>query len=126
MYLIGLLSIIYLCIEYRQDKSDYQQTNTTAYYIDGGFSSISSDDTKDTIYANEYFNDTLISDVKVASNIAYVIMKEHFKEDYFKSNNDFKIYSVNKDLWALFNNSSKLLLLMQKSNCKILYINSGE
>lgn len=87
---------------------------------------MSSDDIQDSIYVNGYMNDTLINDVKVASNIAYVIMKEHLKKD-LNNSDEFKIYSVNKELWAIYrNDSDKLLLLMQKRDGKILYINSYE
>ena len=85
-----------------------------------------SDDIQDSIYVNGYMNDTLINDVKVASNIAYVIIKEHLKKD-LERNDEFRIYSVNKELWAIYSNdSNKLLLLMQKKDCKILYINCYE
>lgn len=91
-----------------------------------GFEEMSSYHIQDSIYVNRYMNDTLINDVKVASNIAYVIIKEHLKED-LKRNDEFKIYSVNKELWAIYSNdSNKLLLLMQKKDCKILYINCYE
>lgn len=124
LYLAGIFSIIYILIWLY--KNNCQNDEPIRWYVSGGFEKMSSDHIQDSIYASGYLNDTLINDVKVASNIAYVIMKEHLKKD-LKRNDEFKIYSVNKELWAIYSNdSNKLLLLMQKKDCKILYINCYE
>lgn len=108
-------------------KNNYRHNDISRIYVNGGYEKISYNNIQDSIYASQYVNDTLINDVKVASNIAYVIIKEHFKKNYLRSNNEFKIYSVNKELWAIYSNDlNKLLLLMQKKDCKILYINCDE
>ena len=123
-FLVGVFSIIYILI-WLYEKN-HPNNETIRWYVNGGFEKITSDDDQDSIYTSGYKNDTLINDVKVASNIAYVIMKEHLKKD-LKHNDEFKIYSVNKELWAIYSNdSNKLLLLMQKKDCKILYINCYE
>ena len=124
LYLVGVFSIIYILILLYENNC--QNNETIRWYVNGGFEEMSSDHIQDSIYVNGYTNDTRINDVKVASNIAYVIIKEHLKED-LKRNDEFKIYSVNKELWAIYSNdSNKLLLLMQKRDCKILYINCYE
>lgn len=123
-YLVGVFSIIYILI-WLYEKN-YPNNETIRWYVNGGFEKMPSDDIQDSIYVNGYMNDTLINDVKVASNIAYVIIKEHLKKD-LERNDEFRIYSVNKELWAIYSNdSNKLLLLMQKKDCKILYINCYE
>lgn len=124
LYLAGIFSIIYTLIWLYENN--YPNNETIRWYVSGGFEKMSSDHIQDSIYASGYLNDTLINDVKVASNIAYVIIKEHLKKD-LKCKDEFKIYSVNKELWAIYSNdSNKLLLLMQKKDCKILYINCYE
>ena len=124
LYLVGVFSIIYILILLYENNC--QNNETIRWYVNGGFEEMSSDHIQDSIYVNGYTNYTLINYVKVASNIAYVIIKEHLKED-LKRNDEFKIYSVNKELWAIYSNdSNKLLLLMQKRDCKILYINCYE
>ncbi len=124
LYLVGVFSIVNILIWLY--KNNCPNNETIRWYVNGGFEKMSSNDIQDSIYASGYMNDTLINDVKVASNIAYVIMKEHLKKD-LKRNDEFKIYSVNKELWAIYSNdSNKLLLLMQKKDCKILYINCYE
>ena len=123
-FLVGVFSVIYILIWVYE--KNHPKNETIRWYVNGGFEKITSDDDQDSIYTSGYKNDTLINDVKVASNIAYVIMKEHLKKD-LKHNDEFKIYSVNKELWAIYSNdSNKLLLLMQKKDCKILYINCYE
>ena len=124
LYLVGVFSIIYILIWLYENNC--QNDESIRWYVSGGFEKMSSDHIQDSIYASGYLNDTLINDVKVASNIAYVIIKGHLKKD-LKRNDEFKIYSVNKELWAIYSNdSNKLLLLMQKKDCKILYINCYE
>ena len=123
-FLVGVFSIIYILIWVYE--KNHPKNETIRWYVNGGFEKMTFDDNQDSIYTSGYKNDTLINDVKVASNIAYVIMKEHLKKD-LKRNDEFKIYSVNKELWAIYSNdSNKLLLLMQKKDCKILYINCYE
>ena len=59
----------------------------------------------------------------MACDIAYVIMKAHFRPGYIKKDSEFNLYSVNNDLWAVYDSrDNKLLLLFQKSNCKLLFI----
>ena len=124
LYLVGVFSIIYILIWLYENNC--QNDESIRWYVSGGFEKMSSDHIQDSIYASGYLNDTLINDVKVASNIAYVIIKGHLKKD-LKRNDEFKIYSVNKELWAIYSNdSNKLLLLMQKKDCKILYITCYE
>ena len=124
LYLVGVFSIVNILIWLY--KNNCPNNEPIRCYVSGGFEKMSSDDIQDSIYVNGYMNDTLINDVKVASNIAYVIMKEHLKKD-LNNSDEFKIYSVNKELWAIYrNDSDKLLLLMQKRDGKILYINSYE
>lgn len=125
LYSVGALPVIYILMWYY--KNNYRNNDISRIYVNGGYEKISYNNIQDSIYASQYVNDTLINDVKVASNIAYVIIKEHFKKNYLRSNNEFKIYSVNKELWAIYSNDlNKLLLLMQKKDCKILYINCDE
>lgn len=125
LYSVGALPVIYILMWYY--KNNYRHNDISRIYVNGGYEKISYNNIQDSIYASQYVNDTLINDVKVASNIAYVIIKEHFKKNYLRSNNEFKIYSVNKELWAIYSNDlNKLLLLMQKKDCKILYINCDE
>ena len=124
LYLVGVFSIIYILILLYENNC--QNNETIRWYVNGGFEEMSSDHIQDSIYVNGYTNDTLINDVKVASNIACVIIREHLKKD-LNNSDEFKIYSVNKELWAIYrNDSDKLLLLMQKRDGKILYINSYE
>lgn len=124
LYLVGVFSIVNILIWLY--KNNCPNNEPIRWYVSGGFEKMSSYDIQDSIYVNGYMNDTLINDVKVASNIAYVIMKEHLKKD-LNNSDEFKIYSVNKELWAIYSNdSNKLLLLMQKKDCKILYINCYE
>lgn len=124
LYLIGVFSIVNILIWLY--KNNFQNNEPVRWYVSGGFEKMSSDDIQDSIYVNGYMNDTLINDVKVASNIACVIIREHLKKD-LNNSDEFKIYSVNKELWAIYrNDSDKLLLLMQKRDGKILYINSYE
>ena len=124
LYLVGVFSIVNILIWLY--KNNCPNNEPIRWYVSGGFEKMSSYDIQDSIYVNGYMNDTLINDVKVASNIAYVIMKEHLKKD-LNNSDEFKIYSVNKELWAIYrNDSDKLLLLMQKRDGKILYINSYE
>ena len=124
LYLVGVFSIIYILILLYENNC--QNNETIRWYVNGGFEEMSSDHIQDSIYVNGYMNDTLINDVKVASNIACVIIREHLKKD-LNNSDEFKIYSVNKELWAIYrNDSDKLLLLMQKRDGKILYINSYE
>lgn len=124
LYLVGVFSIVNILIWLY--KNNCQNNEPIRWYVSGGFEKMPSDDIQDSIYVNGYMNDTLINDVKVASNIACVIIREHLKKD-LNNSDEFKIYSVNKELWAIYrNDSDKLLLLMQKRDGKILYINSYE
>ena len=124
LYLVGVFSIVNILIWLY--KNNCHNNESIRWYVSGGFEKMSSDDIQDSIYVNGYMNDTLINDVKVASNIACVIIREHLKKD-LNNSDEFKIYSVNKELWAIYrNDSDKLLLLMQKRDGKILYINSYE
>lgn len=124
LYLVGVFSIFNILIWLY--KNNCPNNESIRWYVSGGFEKMSSDDIQDSIYVNGYMNDTLINDVKVASNIACVIIREHLKKD-LNNSDEFKIYSVNKELWAIYrNDSDKLLLLMQKRDGKILYINSYE
>lgn len=124
LYLVGVFSIVNILIWLY--KNNCPNNEPIRWNVSGGFEKMSSDDIQDSIYVNGYMNDTLINDVKVASNIACVIIREHLKKD-LNNSDEFKIYSVNKELWAIYrNDSDKLLLLMQKRDGKILYINSYE
>lgn len=124
LYLVGVFSIVNILIWLY--KNNCPNNEPIRWCVSGGFEKMSSDDIQDSIYVNGYMNDTLINDVKVASNIACVIIREHLKKD-LNNSDEFKIYSVNKELWAIYrNDSDKLLLLMQKRDGKILYINSYE
>lgn len=124
LYLVGVFSIVNILIWLY--NNNFQNNEPVRWYVSGGFEKMPSDDIQDSIYVNGYMNDTLINDVKVASNIACVIIREHLKKD-LNNSDEFKIYSVNKELWAIYrNDSDKLLLLMQKRDGKILYINSYE
>lgn len=65
----------------------------------------------------------IIDNPPMACDIAYVIMKAHFRPGYIKKDSEFNLYSVNNDLWAVYDSrDNKLLLLFQKSNCKLLFI----
>ena len=78
LYLVGVFSIIYILIWLYENN--YPNNETIRWYVNGGFEEMSSDHIQDSIYVNRYMNDTLINDVKVASNIAYVIIKEHLPQ----------------------------------------------
>lgn len=98
------------------------------YYINGGVKQIEKENFADykNIYPYNLWGNIVVKDAKVASNIAYIIIKEHFGKKYVKSNNEFRIYSVNNVAWAIFDkNGENLLLLIQKKNCKVLYIHKS-
>lgn len=101
---------------------------TDKYYINGGVKQIEKENFVDykNIYPYNLWGNIVVQDAKVASNIAYIIIKEHFGKKYVKSNNEFRIYSVNNVAWAIFDkNGENLLLLIQKKNCKVLYIHKS-
>ena len=101
---------------------------TDKYYINGGVKQIEKENFADykNIYPYNLWGNIVVKDAKVASNIAYIIIKEHFGKKYVNSNNEFRIYSVNNVAWAIFDkNGENLLLLIQKKNCKVLYIHKS-
>lgn len=64
-----------------------------------------------------------IENPKLASEISYVLLKDLMHKSFFSENGEFNIYSVNNVLWAVYDKSNlRLLLLMQKKDCKILYM----
>lgn len=65
----------------------------------------------------------IIRTTKLASDISYVILKGYFGKEFFKSHKEFDLYSINNELWAVFDSQTdKLLLLFQKKDCKMLHI----
>lgn len=67
LYLVGVFSIVNILIWLY--KNNCPNNEPIRWYVSGGFEKMSSDDIQDSIYVNGYMNDTLINDVKVASNI---------------------------------------------------------
>lgn len=64
-----------------------------------------------------------IDNAKLAGKIAEAIMICNFSVKYLRCHSMFRIYTINNDLWAVYEeNTDKLLLLFQKKDCKMLYI----
>ena len=65
----------------------------------------------------------IVESPKLASEISYVLLKDLMNKSFFSENSEFNIYSVNNILWAVYDKSNqRLLLLMQKKDCKVLYM----
>lgn len=66
----------------------------------------------------------IIDTPQKASEISYVLFNELFNKNFMTKNVEFNIISVNDNLWAIYDKSYlHLLLLFQKRDCKVLYIN---
>lgn len=75
-------------------------------------------------YYDRKYSTRIVDTPKKASEISYVLLKNLFNKDFMAKNVEFNIISVNDNLWAIYDKSyQQLLLLFQKRDCKILYIN---
>lgn len=74
-------------------------------------------------YYDRKYSTKIVDTPKKASEISYVLLKNLFDKDFMAKNMEFTIISVNDNLWAIYDKSyQQLLLLFQKRDCKILYI----
>lgn len=65
----------------------------------------------------------IIDSVKLACDITDIILRNNFSRSYLSTHPEFEISSVNNKLWAIYEIPNKeLLLLIQKRDCKVLYI----
>lgn len=94
------------------DKSIEKYYNEE-YKIDGKWKSV--------YYGKKW---VVVDNVKLASNIAYVILKEHIGNKI----KAFDIYNINNEIWAVYeaNATSHPLLMFQRKDCKIIYIYKNE
>lgn len=70
------------------------------------------------------YSTKIVDTPQKASEISYVLFNELFNKDFMAKNIEFNLISVNDNLWAIYDKSYQhLLLLFQKRDCKVLYIN---
>ncbi len=62
----------------------------------------------------------VVDNVNLASNIAYLILKEHIGNKI----KAFDIYNINNEVWTVYeaNTARHPLLMFQQKDCKIIYI----
>lgn len=101
-----------------------------ARYIDKG--SFGYDKSIEKYYNNKYKNNgkwksvywgkewLVVDNVNLASNIAYIILREHIGNKI----KAFNICNINNEVWAVYESRSTMhpLLMFRSKDCKIIYI----
>lgn len=116
LYKNGNVKVPYYVYVEDADESDYVDTNCNIYKDNGEWIPLYQQYRRGVCFK-------VVDNARLASKISEAILISNLSPKYIQNSSKFRIYSINNDLWAVYEEKTdKLLLLFQQKDCKMLYI----